>query len=449
MGLLWFLKKKKIKNASHDSNSLKKRSDIDESNEIESDDFLNIKSKKKESEKFENPELEDTRTNKKQRFTPNRINKLAFNEVFVFGSNLKGHHNGGAAKIALEKFGAKYGQGIGKQGQSYAIPTMQGGVETIILYVNDFIEYAKKHTDRYFLVTRIGCGIAGFSDEQIAPLFERAISLSNVILPKSFFYIIKKNQILRINKIKEYGQARAIADIIKSLNNINKYDKLQTLLNDLNSVVNDYIKRETITGESFALIKSILYKNEYNLFPNNRFNFDLFTKLIIDKEYINEEIENIFKLQSNIKLFNILKFLNTKRNYSSSYDVINDLSILSESYLFNQYNPEPLYFLSQGLRNSWNEITLNGKLDNDLLEKVIFKDHKYKIEKLGLEKVIEIDFTQGGCHTNVYSPKKIGTAPIYVKLNNNEYVKSCGQGVGPYGSPNDFEEQILSLLNGC
>lgn len=120
------------------------------------------------------------------KFTPNRISSLAEDEIFVFGSNLDGHHYGGAARIAEEKFGAIFGQGIGLQGQSYAIPTMQGGVETIAPYVNEFIEFAKSNPDQFFYVTRIGCGIAGFTDEEIAPLFKNARELKNVCLPKTF-----------------------------------------------------------------------------------------------------------------------------------------------------------------------------------------------------------------------------------------------------------------------
>jgi len=119
-------------------------------------------------------------------FTPRFIESLQPNEIFVFGSNLAGHHAGGAARTALEKFGAIYGQGVGLQGQSYAIPTMHGGVESIVPYVNEFITFAKQHPELFFYVTRIGCGIAGFRDEQIAPLFKEAVHMDNICLPKSF-----------------------------------------------------------------------------------------------------------------------------------------------------------------------------------------------------------------------------------------------------------------------
>jgi hypothetical protein len=118
--------------------------------------------------------------------TPDFITELRPDEVFVFGSNLAGSHGGGAAYVAWRKFGAIMGQGVGLQGQSYAIPTMQGGVETIQPYVDEFIAFAKAHPELFFYVTRIGCGIAGFRDEEIAPLFAAARSIPNICLPESF-----------------------------------------------------------------------------------------------------------------------------------------------------------------------------------------------------------------------------------------------------------------------
>ncbi|WP_354667206.1 hypothetical protein, partial [uncultured Duncaniella sp.] len=125
-----------------------------------------------------------------EKYTPDNITSLNRDEVFVFGSNLAGNHAGGAARVARELFGAIMGQGVGMQGQSYAIPTMQGGVDTIKPYVDDFIEYAQEHFEKTFYVTRIGCGIAGFKDEEIAQLFDVAFDLPNVVLPKTFWNII-------------------------------------------------------------------------------------------------------------------------------------------------------------------------------------------------------------------------------------------------------------------
>ena len=130
--------------------------------------------------KTEAPDMEKKRT------TPEFITELQPNEIFVFGSNLKGMHGGGAAYIAYRKFGAIMGQGVGLQGQSYGIPTMQGGIDTIKPYVDEFIEFAKQHSELTFLVTRIGCGIAGFTDEEISPLFEKAHDAENIVLPPNW-----------------------------------------------------------------------------------------------------------------------------------------------------------------------------------------------------------------------------------------------------------------------
>ena len=137
-------------------------------------------------------QLNPVNDNSDSRFTPNFVNALEENEVFVFGSNLEGFHGGGAARIAFKRFGAKWGKGVGHYGQSYAIPTMQGGVDTVRPYVDQFTEYAKEHSELTFLVTRIGCGIAGFRDEDIAPLFKEAAKLPNVKIPKSFAAVLDK-----------------------------------------------------------------------------------------------------------------------------------------------------------------------------------------------------------------------------------------------------------------
>ena len=119
-------------------------------------------------------------------YTPERISELKENDVFVFGSNLAGAHGGGAAWLAYRRFGAVWGEGVGLHGRTYAILTMQGGVDTVKPYVDDFILFSKEHKELTFLVTRIGCGIAGFRNEEIAPLFKDAICVENIILPKEF-----------------------------------------------------------------------------------------------------------------------------------------------------------------------------------------------------------------------------------------------------------------------
>lgn len=122
--------------------------------------------------------------------TPDFIEKLSRCEIFVFGSNLEGKHGGGAARIAHKKFGAEWGVGDGPTGRCYAIPTMHGGLEEIRPYAEKFIEYAKEHPMNRFLLTRVGCGIAGFKDTEISELFLEALNIPNISLPKKWISIL-------------------------------------------------------------------------------------------------------------------------------------------------------------------------------------------------------------------------------------------------------------------
>ena len=125
-------------------------------------------------------------------YTPEFITELKTNEIFVFGSNIRGFHGGGAARIANKKFGAEWGVGEGLTGQCYALPTMEGGVDYIAGKVQNFLVCAKTDPDLKFYVTKIACGIAGFTVAEIGPLFSDAIMLENVILPKEFVEVIEK-----------------------------------------------------------------------------------------------------------------------------------------------------------------------------------------------------------------------------------------------------------------
>lgn len=111
------------------------------------------------------------------------------NEVFVFGSNLAGRHGRGSAAHARRYYGAQYGVGRGPTGKSYAIPTKDANLQTLSLaviaeHVAEFVDYAAAHSSTRFRVVAIGCGLAGYKPEQIAPMF--AGVTSNVILPHEF-----------------------------------------------------------------------------------------------------------------------------------------------------------------------------------------------------------------------------------------------------------------------
>ena len=132
----------------------------------------------------------------KNRTSEENIQELKPNEVFVFGSNEAGRHGAGGAKLAL-KWGAKMGQGIGMSGQTYALPTKDREIKSLDLlyirvYVENFIDWAEYHTGNTFLVTEIGCGLANFTPEQIAPMFRRAVNIGNIHLPKRFWEVLNK-----------------------------------------------------------------------------------------------------------------------------------------------------------------------------------------------------------------------------------------------------------------
>jgi hypothetical protein len=129
------------------------------------------------------------------KYSPNIITELKDNEIFVFGSNEAGIHGAGAARLAREKFGAIGGEGFGLQGKSYAIPTKDYDIITlnlnrIALYVKAFLVEAYRYSNLNFLVTEIGCGLAGYEPKDIAPLFKNAPE--NVFLPKRFVDFLTK-----------------------------------------------------------------------------------------------------------------------------------------------------------------------------------------------------------------------------------------------------------------
>ena len=125
--------------------------------------------------------------------SPSIINNLKPDEVFVFGSNLGGKHGKGAAKTALS-WGAKWGQASGLQGKTYGIPTKDVTIRRTLTiseikpFVDEFIIFAKERQDLIFLVTEVGCGLAGLKPKDIAPLFKGCIELNNVYLPQRFWH---------------------------------------------------------------------------------------------------------------------------------------------------------------------------------------------------------------------------------------------------------------------
>ena len=133
-------------------------------------------------------------------YTPENVESLKDGQVFVFGSNLIGYHSGGASLVAMQRFGAVWGQAEGPQGNCYAIPVDIRGeaVDNVSMYmkrhIDKFLAYAKAHKDQFFVIIKVGCGNAGFDEEFMAPFFKEALKMENVSLPKSFVDILKKSK---------------------------------------------------------------------------------------------------------------------------------------------------------------------------------------------------------------------------------------------------------------
>lgn len=121
-----------------------------------------------------------------RRVASDRIEELGEREIFVFGSNKQGMHGGGAAWVAHKKFDAEWGVGEGLTGRTYALPTMEGAA-SMKKAVEQFTDCARRHPELTFLVTAVGCGIAGYTPQEVAPLFRAAAGLENVYLPEMFW----------------------------------------------------------------------------------------------------------------------------------------------------------------------------------------------------------------------------------------------------------------------
>lgn len=130
----------------------------------------------------------------------NNISTLSPNEVFVYGANEAGIHGAGGAYLAYSQFGAKWGK-YGYDGQAYGIPTKSDTyrvltVNEIMYHVHVFIQCVKAHPDKDFLLTEIGCGLAGYNPSDIAPLFRAAIDLPNLYFPQRFADILSTYNIV-------------------------------------------------------------------------------------------------------------------------------------------------------------------------------------------------------------------------------------------------------------
>ena len=403
---------------------------------IVKDDVENLSSKTKEPHTFVRQYNERVRPG----YTPDKIDSLKDDEIFVFGSNLDGIHKGGAARAAHFRFGAIMGQGVGLQGQSYAIPTMQGGVDTIKPYVDEFIDFAMHHDELFFYVTRIGCGIAGFKDEDIAPLFAKAAVLDNVCLPRSFAEVIR-NKLPQEVKTIIYGQMRTLVDLLKALNNkepIKNADDAENRLHEL-------VERNVRYGDDYAFmaVRTIWclinkYEHEHKEVDLAMLERDLYEFHKGNDGFLEDSITHIFFNYSVSKLIKYIQFLNDFRRYKDYRQIEEDLHSIPVSHCssndegyYYSFNRDALSNLRWIIMDEWDNITRNGHLDNEALEEVIFGRYEKMLKEVGLRGLIQLAYGQVGCHPELRGPiprhYRKGNAiygPFY-RVNGNEIEKGC------------------------
>lgn len=214
-----------------------------------------------------------------RKYTPENITSLNSNEIFVFGSNLEGSHGGGAAKIAYKYFGAIWGQGVGLQGQSYAIPTMVP-LSELEKYVDAFVNFAFSHRELTFYVPPIGCSYAGYTPYEIAPFFLKVIDLPNVILPKSFVDVMH-------NHSRVTGVPAMTWD--SRLDFLTPYNKAKAQL--VNGDRSSYDKIKQLRCREFRNTVILVNNGFYFTEENARVNFDSEASMVEGTRFFHTEIQ--------------------------------------------------------------------------------------------------------------------------------------------------------------
>jgi hypothetical protein len=330
---------------------------------------------------------------------------------------------------------------VGLQGQSYAIPTMQGGVETVKPYVDQFIDFAKEHTELFFYVTRIGCGIAGFKDRDIAPLFKDAMDVRNICLPESFVKEIKSaisptvpQELLTMM----YGQVRTLVDLLKELN---KQEPIKDS-DDARDRLIEITERNVRYGDEFAFmamrtIWCIMSRYEQE---GSKVDIEQLEKDMLSfhdgNQYLKENgIEQIFYNYSVRKMIKYIQFLNEFRRYSNYEAIREDLRSIPVShcssndpqYYFSFYKG-PIWRVYGILFDEWENVTKDGILDNELLEQIAFGRFDNMVKEHGLKETIRLAYGDVGCHPDIQAPmrRREGTVwgPVY-RIDGKHIEKGC------------------------
>ena len=204
----------------------------------------------------------------RDRCTPEIITELKENEVFVFGSKPDGNHKSGAAKIAVEKFGARQGLGEGFCGQSYAIPVHKYHTHKMDKAVKSFVGYAKTHSDKAFYVLPVGCGSAGIDIRVVSEMFSKAMDYDNIYLPRQFVISLISNR--KTNSSIQYTNYPCVSELRRKWNK--KFYRLIESASGKHPVLgNVAVKMDCSISEATELIIDLCLPLLSNLYPELRY----------------------------------------------------------------------------------------------------------------------------------------------------------------------------------
>lgn len=263
-------------------------------------------------------------------------------------------------------------------------------------------------------------------------------------------------------RLFQQGQVRTLADIAKALNDIYHYKQIDSFLHDFDETIKEYRWRGTVSHEVCVVMGNMIKEKERMLFTDDGYlDFDYFIELVDDLTYSENDnpLDAIYSRREKTKMLRLAALLNQIVHYTSADDLCYDLCGIASGRFFcgdNRYMNDsfwyPLRFFATGIKELWDEIQKDGYMNNELLEEKMFTEHERKVVNWGLNKVIEEDYEQDGpCYPEVYWPKRIGTAPVYVKdsfftdhcTGEGKFVKSCGEGKGPNGHESLYEMDLV------
>ena len=257
---------------------------------------------------------------------------------------------------------------------------------------------------------------------------------------------------------------RTFADIILGLNEEKKYTSPDQALSDLGA----YLQRFNEQGDNIAflsvrILQCILHDNP-DIFASGFLNVSRLRELVFEDENFLSSYDKAYDSYCREKLLNLVAYLNEFRRYSKPEELRRDLFENTDVLEFSACAPihgfyyfvmsgatgmnYPVQFFVRAIRNLWSEITTDGVLDADKMRRLMFGNHDESVKKLGLEATIHRDYIEDSpCHPEVFVPKVMGTAPIYVKDNHTgRYMRSCGEGKGANSIPDWLEFQIAKQI---